>query len=90
MKSFNAYMAKALVFCFFVFTGLSTTRAQAGEYYIYQDANGKLVISNKEPPPGSKIIKQQNLPDVSENQTAQSEEHNDMETESAPTPSKNK
>jgi hypothetical protein len=32
------------------------TQGQAEEYYIYHDPDGKLVISNKEPPPGSKII----------------------------------
>jgi hypothetical protein len=32
-------------------------QAQAQDYYVYQTPNGALVISNKEPPPGSKIIK---------------------------------
>ena len=39
------------------------TQGQAEEYYVYQTPNGALVISNKEPPPGSKIIKQLNLPE---------------------------
>jgi hypothetical protein len=30
-------------------------QVQAEDHYIYKDAQGKLVISNKEPPPGSKI-----------------------------------
>jgi hypothetical protein len=38
------------------------TEGQAEDYYIYHDPDGKLVISNKEPSPGSKIIKQLNLP----------------------------
>ena len=34
------------------------TQGHTEDYYIYQTANGELVISNKQPPPGSKIIKQ--------------------------------
>ena len=42
-----------------LFVGLAVvTEGQAEEYYIYHDPDGKLVISNKEPPPGSKIIRQ--------------------------------
>jgi hypothetical protein len=58
-----------LAFCFALFPGLAViTQGHAEEYYIYQGPNGELVISNKEPPPGSKIIKQQNLPDASQAQ----------------------
>jgi hypothetical protein len=39
------------------------TQGQAEDYYFYQTAKGDLVISNKEPPPGSKIMKQLNLPE---------------------------
>jgi hypothetical protein len=53
----------------FLFIGLAfTTQVHAGDYYIYQDAQGKLVISNQKPPSGSKIIKQQTLLDSSDNQ----------------------
>jgi hypothetical protein len=53
-----------LAFCFALFLGLAViTQGQAEEYYIYHDSDGKLVISNKQPPPASKIIRQQNLPD---------------------------
>jgi hypothetical protein len=45
-----------------LFLGLATvTSGQAEEYYVYQTPNGALVISNKEPAAGSKIIKQINL-----------------------------
>ena len=48
-----------LAFCFALFLGLAVfTPGQAEDYYIYQTPNGELVISNKEPPPRSKIIKQ--------------------------------
>lgn len=42
------------------------TAALAADYFTYYDPAGKLVISNKEPPPGSKIIKKQDLPDDAE------------------------
>lgn len=34
------------------------TEGQPGDCYFYEGPNGELVISNKEPPPGSKIIKE--------------------------------
>jgi hypothetical protein len=47
-----------LAVCFALFLGLATvTQGQAEDYYIYHDPDGKLVISNKKPLPGSKIIK---------------------------------
>ena len=33
------------------------TYGEAEDYYFYQTAKGELVISNKQPPPGSQIIK---------------------------------
>ena len=54
-----------LASCFALFLGLPVvTHGRAEDYYIYQTPNGALVISNKEPPPGSKIIKQ--LPGVTD------------------------
>jgi hypothetical protein len=51
-----------------LFLGLAVaTQGRAEDYYIYQTPSGALVISNKEPSPGSKIIKRLNLP---ENQQA--------------------
>jgi hypothetical protein len=51
-----------LAFCFAIFLGLvAVTQGQAEDYYVYQTPNGALVISNKEPPPGSKITNQLNL-----------------------------
>jgi hypothetical protein len=84
-----------LSFCFALFVGLAViTQGQAEEYYIYQDPNGELVISNKQPPPGSKIIKQQNMPEVTDSQVPQGQQRNNPEpngqTEGSPKPSKNK
>src|SRR5262245_6782300 len=47
-----------LASCLALFLGLAVTQAQADEYYIYKTAKGELVISNKQPPSGSTIIKQ--------------------------------
>jgi hypothetical protein len=48
-----------LAVCFALFLALAViTQGQAEDYYIYQAPDGKLVISNKQRPPGSTIIKQ--------------------------------
>ena len=82
-----------LPFCFALLLGLAVvTNGQAEDYYIYQGPNGELVISNKEPPPGSKIIKQ--LPGVTDREVPQAQERENPQpngwTESPPKPSKNK
>ena len=82
-----------LAFCFALFLGLTAvTQAQAEDYYIYEGPNGELVISNKEPPPGSKIIKQ--LSGVTDTEVPQAQEPSKTppngQTENSPKPSKNK
>ena len=73
-----------------LFVGFAVvTQGQAEDYYIYQGPNGELVISNKQPPPGSKIIKQQNLPEASQAQEPGKPQPNGQ-TEGSPKPSKNK
>jgi hypothetical protein len=68
------------------------TQGQAEDYYIYQTPKGELVISNKEPPPGSKIIKQ--LPGETDRQVLQAQESGkpqaNAQTEGSPKPTKNK
>ena len=86
-------MTLNLAFCFALFLGLAVvTQGRAEDYYIYQGPNGELVISNKEPPPGSKIIKQ--LPGVTDREVPQAQERENPQpngqTESPPKPSKNK
>jgi hypothetical protein len=40
-----------------LFVGFAlVTESQAEDYYFYEGPKGELVISNKKPPPGSKII----------------------------------
>jgi len=74
-----------------LFLGLVVvTQGQAEEHYIYQDPDGKLVISNKQPPPGSKIIEQQNLPgEVPQAQEPVKPQPN-VQTEGSPKPSNKK
>ena len=84
-----------LAFCFALFVGLAViTQGQAEDYYIYQGPNGELVISNKQPPPGSKIIKQQNLPGLTDNEVPQAQEPGKTQpngqTEGSPNPPKKK
>jgi hypothetical protein len=87
----NSIVARATLISLFL--GLAVvTQSQAEDYYIYQTPNGGLVISNKEPPPGSKIIKQ--LPWGTDNEVQQSQPANKPQpngpTASSPKPSKNK
>jgi hypothetical protein len=84
-----------LAFCFALFLSLAVvTQDQAEEHYIYHDPDGKLVISNKPPLPGSKIIKQQNLPGVTDSEVPQAQEPGkpqpNVQTEGSPKPSNNK
>jgi hypothetical protein len=82
-----------LASCFALFLGLAVvTQGQAEDYYIYETPNGELVISNKEPPPGSKIIKQ--LPSVTDREVPQAKEPGkpqpNVQTQSSPKPTKDK
>jgi hypothetical protein len=74
MKSINARTTFKLVLSFFWFIALSFFRlGYAGEYYIYHDSNGKLVISNYAPPQGSNVIKKETLSEVSDRQIMESQ-----------------
>jgi hypothetical protein len=88
-------MTLSLAVCFALFLGLAVvTQDQAEDYYIYQGPNGELVISNKEPPPGSKIIRQHSWPEVTDSEAPQGQQPNNPQpngkTEGSPKPSKNK
>lgn len=85
MKSINACAALISLFL-----GLATvTAGQAEDYYVYQTPNGALLISNKEPPPGSKIIKQLNLPEADQAQELGKPQPN-VQPEGTSKPSKKK
>ena len=88
MKAVNAHPAFISLFL-----GLAAvTQGQAEDYYIYQTPNGALVISNKQPPPGSKIIRQ--LPGETDKEVSQAQEPGkpqpNVQAEGSPKPTKNK
>ena len=78
MKSINARTTWRMVFSFSWFIALAVVgHVYGGDYYAYQDLNGKLVISNNAPPPGSKIIKKETLSEVTDQQIAESQVRED-------------
>ena len=73
MKCINARTTlKPIVYlCYFV--GVAAVgQAYAGDYYVFQEPDGKLVISNSAPPAGSKIIKKETLSEVTDQEIAAS------------------
>jgi hypothetical protein len=73
MKSINARTTLKLVLSFSWLIALAVVRpGYAGEYYIYQDPNGKLIISNYAPPQGSNVIKKETLSEVTDQQIMES------------------
>lgn len=70
------------------------TQGQAEDYYVYHDADGKLVLSNKKPPPGSKIIR--HLTSVTDKEAPQDQPQEPgktpptAQTEDSPKPFKSK
>jgi hypothetical protein len=78
MKRINARTTLKLVLSFSWLIALAVVRpGYPGDYYIYQDPNGKLVISNNAPPPGSKIINKETLSEVTDQQIAESQVRED-------------
>ena len=73
MKSINARTTLKLVLSFSWLIALAVVRpGYAGDYYIYQDPNGKLVLSNYAPPQGSNVIKKETLSEVTDQQIIES------------------
>jgi len=73
MKLNNARTNLLLALSVAGLVSLSAARqAEAGDYYIYQQPDGKLVLSNNPPPEGSKIIKKQTMPESTDQQLVQS------------------
>ena len=89
MKSIIA-RATLVAVCICLLVGFTTTRLHAVEYFIYQDAKGRLVISNQKPPPGSKIIKQQTLFDTAEGETTRVQDGNETRPNGTPSKPSNK
>jgi len=61
-----------------------TTVVLGDEHYIYRDSAGKLVISNKPPPPGSELLKKLDLTDGK--QAGEDRDTQLKKTETAPKP----
>jgi hypothetical protein len=68
------------------------TEGHAQDYYFYKGPKGELVISNKEPPPGTKIIKR--VPGTTDRETPQVQEPGktlpNVKPEDSPKPTKKK
>jgi hypothetical protein len=63
-----------IVAMLFAFLFLFAAHSRAGEYFIYEDAQGKWVISNKVPPPGSNILRKLDMPEYRDTQMQQVQE----------------
>ena len=73
MKSINARTTLKLVLSLSWLIDLAVVGpGYAGEYYIYQDPNGKMVLSNYAPPQGSNVIKKETLSEVTDQQIIES------------------
>ena len=73
MKSINARTTLKLVLSFSWLIALAVVRpGYPGDYYIYQDPNGNLVISNYAPPQGSNVINKETLAEVTDQQIIES------------------
>jgi hypothetical protein len=74
MKSINARTTFKLVLSLSWLIALAVLKSgYAGDYYIYQDPNGKLIISNYAPPQGSSVIKKETLSEVTDQQIIESQ-----------------
>ena len=73
MESINARTPLKLVLSFSWLIALAVVGpGYAGDYYIYQDPKGKLVISNYAPPQGSNVINKETLAEVTDQQIIES------------------
>ena len=93
MKHTNTRTASILTLAFAsLLVLLPVQQGNAAEYYIYQAPDGRLVVSNQKPPPGSKIIRQRDFPEENANQPEKPERDNvpsKGRAATAPKPSKN-
>jgi len=73
MRSINAPATLKVIFslCWFIVLAM-IKNSDAGEYFIYQDPKGNLVLSNNVPAAGIKIIKRETLSEVSDQKIAES------------------
>jgi len=87
----GATLNRAIWFGLFLSLAVAA-QSQAEDYYFYKGQKGELVISNKEPPPGTKIIKR--VPGTTDRETPQAQEPAkpppNVQPESPPKPTKTK
>ena len=78
MRSINAPVnfKLAVFLCCCMATAMIKT-ADAGEYFTYRDPQGNLVLSNIIPPAGSRIIKREALPEITDRELAESRLRNE-------------
>jgi hypothetical protein len=58
------FFRSALIGGFFLLTtAIAASKLTAAEFYFYRAVDGRLVLSNQKPPPGSTILKQRTYPD---------------------------
>jgi hypothetical protein len=78
MGRINASVALKLIVALCCFTAPAMIRnAEGGEYFTYRDHQGKLVLSNIIPPAGSRIIKREALPEITDRELAESRLRNE-------------
>lgn len=68
-------MTAALTFAILFFLA---GHGQAEEHFIYKDGQGRLVISNQQPHPGSHVLRKLDLPEFREAQMQQIHESSSM------------
>ena len=74
----NKRIPSLSVFLLVCLIAVATARvAEAGDYYAYRDASGRLVLSNSPPPSGGKTIVKETLPDVSHQEVAEARARDD-------------
>ena len=76
----NNYARSALSAFFLLSTLAGVPATHSGEYYIYRDSKGILVISNQKPPPGSYVIRQRTLADEADHETRNSQKGSGAES----------
>ena len=68
-------MTSALIFALLF---LIAAPGQAEEHFIYKDPQGRLVLSNQQPPPGSNVLRKFDLSAFGETPMKQVEESSNM------------
>jgi|GEM_PF-676158 Domain of unknown function (DUF4124) len=72
MKSMKRRAAWLMIFTSACLIALAAAGSvSAGDYYVYRDSSGKLVLSNNPPPPSGQVVKKEALPDITDQELAE-------------------